>query len=296
MSEAAAAAPRPESAVYIQFWADAFAHVLGQITGSAMPCAPLAQPPSDAPASEDSDLWILCTCSGAIRGEMSLRLPAAVALRLARIFMSEPASPDVSAEVPAEVSNEVQLTPEHSEAVIELLRQVAGLVASSLKSRWGETQLPLERAAGAPSWSASSSTWLRCGEQGPAALLIELHLSAALVAGLRPAEAAAAPASAASSASPLPASAAAATKVDGKLELLMDVELAVTLRFGGRQLPLREVLDLSPGTVVELDRNVQDPGDLLLDGRLVARGEVVVIDGNYGMRVTEVVATARPTA
>ena len=48
------------------------------------------------------------------------------------------------------------------------------------------------------------------------------------------------------------------------------------------------MLDLSPGAVVELDRRVQEPVDLLLDGRLVARGEVVVIDGNYGLRVTEV--------
>jgi flagellar motor switch protein FliN len=49
-----------------------------------------------------------------------------------------------------------------------------------------------------------------------------------------------------------------------------------------------EVLDLSPGAVVELDRTIQEPVDLLLDGRLVARGEVVVIDGNYGLRVTDV--------
>jgi flagellar motor switch protein FliN/FliY len=62
----------------------------------------------------------------------------------------------------------------------------------------------------------------------------------------------------------------------------------MTMRFGSRQLLLREVLDLSPGAVVELDRTIQEPVDLLLDGRLVARGEVVVIDGNYGLRVTDV--------
>ncbi len=74
----------------------------------------------------------------------------------------------------------------------------------------------------------------------------------------------------------------------GALGLLMDVQLTMTMRFGSRQLRLREVLDLSPGAVVELDRRVQEPVDLLLDGRLVARGEVVVIDGNYGLRVTDV--------
>ena len=45
---------------------------------------------------------------------------------------------------------------------------------------------------------------------------------------------------------------------------------------------------LTAGSVVELDRKIQEPVDLLLDGRLVARGEVVVIDGNYGLRVTDV--------
>ena len=74
----------------------------------------------------------------------------------------------------------------------------------------------------------------------------------------------------------------------GTLDLLMDVQLAMTMRFGARRLLLREVLDLSPGAVVELDRKVQEPVELLLDGKLVARGEVVVIDGNYGLRVTDV--------
>jgi flagellar motor switch protein FliN/FliY len=75
--------------------------------------------------------------------------------------------------------------------------------------------------------------------------------------------------------------------------VLVDVELAVTLRFGSRRMLLREVLDLSPGIVVELDRQVQEPVDMLLDGRVVARGEVVLLDGNYGLRVTEI---APPTS
>ncbi len=73
------------------------------------------------------------------------------------------------------------------------------------------------------------------------------------------------------------------------LELVMDVELNVTLRFGRRQLPLREVMDLTSGSVVELDRQVDEPVELVLDGRVVARGEAVIIDGNYGMRITQVV-------
>jgi len=72
------------------------------------------------------------------------------------------------------------------------------------------------------------------------------------------------------------------------LKLVMDVELNVSLRFGQRQLPLREVLELTSGSVVELDRMVDEPVELLLDGKLVARGEAVIVDGNYGVRVTEI--------
>jgi flagellar motor switch protein FliN/FliY len=72
------------------------------------------------------------------------------------------------------------------------------------------------------------------------------------------------------------------------LDLVMGVELNATLRFGQRQLSLREVLDLTSGSVVELDRQVDDPVELILDGLVVARGEAVIIDGNYGIRITEV--------
>jgi len=72
------------------------------------------------------------------------------------------------------------------------------------------------------------------------------------------------------------------------LNLVMDVELNVTLRFGQRKLTLREVLELATGSVVELDRQVEEPVELLLDGLVIARGEAVVVDGNYGLRVTEV--------
>jgi len=72
------------------------------------------------------------------------------------------------------------------------------------------------------------------------------------------------------------------------LGLVMDVELNVSLRFGQRQLPLREVLELASGSVIELDRQVDDPVELLLDGKVIALGEAVIVDGNYGLRVTEI--------
>jgi flagellar motor switch protein FliN len=71
-------------------------------------------------------------------------------------------------------------------------------------------------------------------------------------------------------------------------ELLLDVELEAALRFGCRELPLGEILDLGAGDVVELDRHIADPVDLLVGDRIVARGEVVLVNGNFGLRVTEV--------
>jgi flagellar motor switch protein FliN/FliY len=86
---------------------------------------------------------------------------------------------------------------------------------------------------------------------------------------------------AASAAAPLPV-------LSAGIELLLDVELEATLRFGCRELPLGEILDLGPGDVVQLDRNVADPVDLIVGDKIVARGEVVLVDGNFGLRVTEV--------
>jgi flagellar motor switch protein FliN len=74
------------------------------------------------------------------------------------------------------------------------------------------------------------------------------------------------------------------------LELLLDVELEASLRFGSREMTLGEILNLGPGDVVELDRQVDDPVDLIVGDKIVARGEVVLVNGNFGLRMTEVAA------
>jgi flagellar motor switch protein FliN/FliY len=84
-----------------------------------------------------------------------------------------------------------------------------------------------------------------------------------------------------------PATPAVEAETD-KAELLMDVELEATLRFGSREMTLGEVLDLGPGDVIELDRQVNDPVDLLIGDKIVARGIAVLCNGKYGLRVTEV--------
>ena len=78
--------------------------------------------------------------------------------------------------------------------------------------------------------------------------------------------------------------------VESGIGLLYDIELDATLQFGSREMALREVLELGPGDVVELDRHVSEPVDLVVGDRIVARGEVVVVNGNFALRITEVAA------
>lgn len=77
--------------------------------------------------------------------------------------------------------------------------------------------------------------------------------------------------------------------VNANLDLLMEVELPLCVTFGRRQLPLKDVLKLSSGSIVELNRLVNEPVEVRINNVLIARGEVVVVDGNYGIRVTEIV-------
>lgn len=93
---------------------------------------------------------------------------------------------------------------------------------------------------------------------------------------------------------------------DAKLDVLLDIELPVMLRFGRTQMLLGDVMALGTGSVIEFDRAVADPIEVLVNGRVVARGEAVMVQGNYGVRVSEIVsrsaridpvaATVRPAA
>ena len=78
------------------------------------------------------------------------------------------------------------------------------------------------------------------------------------------------------------------------LSVLHDVDLVVTAELGRTTMPVRELLDLSPGMVVEIDRAAGAPIDLLVNGRRIATGEVVVIDEEFGVRITEILAGDAP--
>lgn len=77
---------------------------------------------------------------------------------------------------------------------------------------------------------------------------------------------------------------------DTNINLIMDVPLQVTVELGRTRKLIREILELSPGSVVELDKLAGEPVDILVNGKLIAKGEVVVIDENFGVRVTNIVS------
>lgn len=80
----------------------------------------------------------------------------------------------------------------------------------------------------------------------------------------------------------------AVTGVLGNLELVKDVKMDVTVELGRSSLPLKEVLQLNDESIIKLDRLAGEPVDLLVNGRLIAKGEVVVIGTNFGVKITQV--------
>ena len=77
--------------------------------------------------------------------------------------------------------------------------------------------------------------------------------------------------------------------VDPNIALLLDVPLQVTVELGRTRKLIRDILELSPGSVIELDKLAGEAVDILVNGKLIAKGEVVVIDENFGVRITEIV-------
>jgi flagellar motor switch protein FliN/FliY len=77
------------------------------------------------------------------------------------------------------------------------------------------------------------------------------------------------------------------------LDIVLDVKVKVTVQLGSCLLPMREVLELVPGSVVQLHQSANDPVGLYVNDRLVAYGEVVVVEDNFGIKITELVGSSR---
>ena len=71
------------------------------------------------------------------------------------------------------------------------------------------------------------------------------------------------------------------------LNLVLDVPVSLSVELGSSQLPMRDVLQLNVGSVVQLDKSADAPVELSINGKLIARGEVVVVDDHFGVKITE---------
>jgi flagellar motor switch protein FliN/FliY len=187
------------------------------------------------------------------------------ALLLARAMLSETAAEDA------------KFGDEDKELLVEFWKQAFGRASTDLKSLLNDRSLDFAGNE-MPDWQPAMAAEIAL-HSAKGDLAFTVRLSMEMVRRLT---------AAATPVAPPVAAAKEKLPAPGNLDLLLAVPLAVTLRFGQRRMPLREILELSSGSVIELDRQAEDAVDLLLDERLIARGQVVVVDGCYGLRVTEV--------
>lgn len=270
---------------FCDVWKSAFTGVLESLGAASLNAswsAPLTE--SVAPVVPESTTiasWF--EARGSLAGSTIWLCEKSVAVQFAQLLQSEPCDPAA------------EFSEMNRDAFAELLRQVAGRVSTDWKAETdSELELILDSAEHPVISSALSSTLKITSDKFPE-LTLQLLLNDALCAAL------------AAPAPEEPQSVVDAERVDPlangfadgsfpNLGLLLDVELEATIRFGQREMLLREVFGLMPGAVVELNQLVNEPAELLVAGRLIARGEVVVVDGNFGLRVTEVAVAAQRAA
>ena len=258
---------------FCQAWTHSLAHVLGQL-GVVAPTVTATEPtPAKALSSEELGVTVSAFFKGGgmLKGDQVWVAEKSAALQLAQVLMSEPLDPAA------------EFSDTHRDAYAELLRQVAGQAATAWKQiAGGETEILFQAETSGVFVPAQSCTVEAAGEKFP-----QLSLRFFVNSGLFDALSIAAP-PAEEPEVPNPPQPSVVGALPSNLELLLDVELEATIRFGQREMLLRDIFGLTPGAVVELNQLVNDPADLLVAGRLIARGEVVVVDGNFGLRVTEV--------
>ncbi|MFB3817280.1 MAG: flagellar motor switch protein FliN [Candidatus Methylomirabilales bacterium] len=227
---------------------------------------------------------LTCRLTRGAAGKAGLMLSGGAGLGLARLLLGEagpaPAAPG----------------PEEEDALKELANQVAGALSSALGSLLGagvgfegaEAAWLAEGGRALTDWAdaACFTVQLRAGELGGEGLLALPQAAARALVGPAPGREPALPALA--EAAPAPAA--------GGMELLLDVTLPVTVELGRARMMIRDILHLAPGSVLELDKLAGEPVDILINDKSIARGEVVVVDESFGVRLTSIVAQSERVA
>lgn len=169
----------------------------------------------------------------------------------------------------------------------EIVRQSMGSLASDIADRIGE-QVSTGSGAEAPPRKISRQVFQVEAKLPNQSVYLTIVVAEGLCHSIESGEAAKeAPAALATVEEPL--------HHDGSLtsrtfELLLDVEMPVSVSFGRATLEMKEAIQLIMGSLIELDRGLNDPVELLVNNCVIARGEVVVVEGNYGVRITEIVS------
>lgn len=266
---------------YLETWAAAFADVMQQVSTLDGRVAPLDDEAESVRAREATagGLVVRFECSGKLAGRQRMAVSVADAVTLGRFLTEE------TGKIPSE------LPETERDAATELLRQVAGMAAGRLKERDGEEVQFRECEQDPPEWKPQVSSVIRIQAASAEAIHVVLEIDEALGASLAKVHS-----PEAEPTSTEKASDGGEVKEATNLNLLLDIELEASIRFGQKELLLKDVLNLRPGTVVELTRRVNEPAELLVAGRLMARGEVVVVEGNYGLRITEILGPAERMA
>jgi len=255
-----------------QSFSDAFfgALVAAMSENSGSVWAIAAMPDKDSVPTGIEPVWMKIALGGSLRGAFMLEFRHAEAVLLASKLLRHPVE---------------EFGAEPSEALKKLIEGALNKFRSSLEHEYGTFTIESSFASEAPS-SHDDRILLTACDGGTAFVSVLMGVNPELAESLLLHSRAVSSVAGARKAMVVVEGNAVPEPVN--LDLVMDVELNVTLRFGQRQLTLREVMDLTSGSVVELDRQVEEPVELLLNGMVIARGEAVVIDGNYGLRVTEV--------
>lgn len=86
------------------------------------------------------------------------------------------------------------------------------------------------------------------------------------------------------------------TDASGNLDVIMDLDLPLTVRFGQTQMTLGALVRLAAGSEINLERSPTDPVELMVNGKIIARGDVVAVEGNYAVRITDIVSPSERIA
>lgn len=264
--------------VYLSAWTAGACEVLEKITGTAFTAIDLTpeEVAGQVKSLREKGVWLRFTVASALKGGQSFGICKSDALRLAQILVGEP------------FDETRDFSSEYKDALAELFGQFAGAAALALKPPGGG-EVSLQFAGYGPAnWKPGLQGGVRLKSKGAAQFLLVILLDPDLGESLASSSLgkAAQPSRASKQCAPL--SSTAASKDMRKIDLLLDVELQVSLRFGKREMLLGDILELSAGAVVELDQKILEPVELLVGNKVVAHGEVVVMDGHYALRVTEV--------